>query len=79
MTLLAVLFFTGMVWAMGRKGSLDSSDGLVLVGLFLFWQFFHVFEVLKQSERQGKSAIGWMFPVDIGAAGRGRLWNLCEH
>jgi cation:H+ antiporter len=65
LTLLAVLFFTGVVWAMGRKGSLDSSDGLVLVGMFLFWQFFHVFEVLKQSERQGKSAVGWMFPVDI--------------
>ena len=65
MTLLAVLFFTGIVWAMGRKGRLDSSDGLVLVGLFLFWQCFHVFEVLKQNERQGKSAVGWIFPVDI--------------
>jgi len=65
LTLLAVLFFSGIVWAMGRKGYLDSSDGLVMVGMFLFWQFFHVFEVLKQSERQGKSAIGWMFPIDI--------------
>ena len=65
LTLLAVLFFTGVVWAMGRKGSLDSSDGLVLVGLFLFWQCFHVFEVLKQNARLGKSAVGWMFPVDI--------------
>ena len=71
MTLLAVLFFTGVVWAMGRKGSLDSSDGLVLVGLFLFWQCFHVFEVLKQSERQGKSAVGWMFPVDIALLAAG--------
>ena len=65
LTLLAVLFFTGVVWAMGRKGDLDSSDGLVLVGLFMFWQCFHVFEVLKQNTRVGKSAVGWMFPVDI--------------
>jgi cation:H+ antiporter len=65
LTLTAVLFFTGVVWAMGRKGRLDFNDGLVLVGLFLFWQCFHVFEVLKQNARQGKSAVGWMLPVDI--------------
>ncbi len=64
-TLLAVLFFTGAVWAMGRKGRLDFNDGLVLVGLFLFWQCIHVFEVLRQNVRQGKSAIGWMLPVDL--------------
>ena len=65
LTLLAVAFFTGVVWAMGRKGRLDFSDGLVLVGLFLFWQCFHVVEVLKQNARQGKSAFGWMLPVDL--------------
>jgi len=65
LTLLAVLFFTGVVWAMGRKGRLDFNDGLVLVGLFLFWQCIHVFEVLKQNVRQGKSALGWMLPVNL--------------
>jgi cation:H+ antiporter len=65
LTLLAVLFFTGVVWAMGRKGHLDFNDGLVLIGLFLFWQCFHVFEVLKQNARQGKSTFGWMLPVDL--------------
>lgn len=65
LTLTAVLFFTGVVWAMGRKGRMDFNDGLVLVGLFLFWQCFHVFEVLKQNARQGKSAFGWMLPVDL--------------
>jgi len=65
LTLVAVLFFTGVVWAMGRKGRLNFDDGLVLVGLFLFWQSFHIFEVLKQNARQGKSAFGWMFPVDL--------------
>jgi cation:H+ antiporter len=65
LTLTAVLFFTGAVWALARKGTLNSSDGLVLVGLFLFWQCFHVFDVLKSNVRQNKS-FSWMLPVDLG-------------
>ena len=65
MTLLAVIFFTGATWALGRNGKIGFNEGMVLVGLFLFWQCFHVFEVLKQSARQGHSAWGWMFPVDM--------------
>jgi len=64
LTLTAVLFFTGAVWALGRKGSLNFNDGLVLVGLFLFWQCFHVFDVLKGNVRQGKS-LGWTLPFDL--------------
>lgn len=64
LTLTAVLFFTGAVWAVGRKGKIDFNDGLVLVGLFLFWQCFHVFEVLKSNVRQGKS-LGWTLPFDL--------------
>lgn len=64
-TLLAVVFFTAVVWVMARKGELNHSDGLVLVGLFLFWQCIHVFEVLKQNARQGKSAFSWMLTVDL--------------
>ena len=37
LTLTAVLFFSGAVWAMGRKGRIEFNDGLVLIGLFLFW------------------------------------------
>lgn len=62
-TLLAVLFFTGAVWALGRDGRLDFSDGLVLVGLFAFWQCFHVFDVLKSNVREGRP-LGWMLAVD---------------
>ncbi len=71
LTLTAVLFFTGAVWALGQKGRLDFDDGLVLVGLFLFWQCFHVIDVLKHDVRQGKSAIGWMLPVDLALLGVG--------
>jgi cation:H+ antiporter len=64
LTLTAILFFTGAVWALGRRGRLDFNDGLVLVGLFLFWQCFHVFEVLKSNVREGKS-LGWTLPLDL--------------
>jgi len=64
LTLTAVLFFTGTAWALARDGRLDFGDGLVLVGLFLFWQCFHVFDVLKSNVRQNKS-FAWMLPVDL--------------
>jgi cation:H+ antiporter len=70
LTLMAVLFFTGAVWALGRKGELNFNDGLVLVGLFLFWQCFHFFEVLKSNVRQGKS-MGWTLPFDLALLGIG--------
>ena len=54
-TLAAVLFFTGAVWALGRDGQINFNEGLVLVGLFLFWQCFHVFEVLKTRARGNKT------------------------
>ncbi len=65
LTLTAVLFFTGAVWALSRKGRLDFNDGLVLIGLFLFWQVFHIFEVLKANVRQGKAHFSLMLPVNL--------------
>jgi len=70
LTLVAGLFFTGAVWALGRDGRIDFSDGLVLVGLFLFWQVFHVFEVLKTNVRQNRS-FTWTLPVDLLLLGVG--------
>ena len=63
LTLVAVLFFTGTVWALGRDGTLDHTDGMVLIGLFLFWQCFQVFDVMKHNLRQ-KITFGLMFYVD---------------
>ncbi len=70
LTLTAVLFFTGAVWALGRKGQIGFNEGLVLVGLFLFWQFIHVIEVLKSNVRQGKS-LSWTLPIDLALLGVG--------
>ena len=70
LTLTAVLFFTGAVWALGKDGRIDANDGLVLVGLFLFWQCFHVFDVLKNNVRQNQS-FSWMLPVNLALLGVG--------
>jgi cation:H+ antiporter len=70
LTLMAILFFTGAVWALGRDGRIVFNEGLVLVGLFLFWQCFHVFDVLKNNVREGKS-LGWTLPFDLALLGIG--------
>jgi len=64
LTLVAVLFFTGVLWALARDGKLDFNDGLVLVGIFLFWQCFHVYDVLKANVQQNK-ALGWLLIFDF--------------
>ena len=64
LTLVAVAFFTGTVWALGGDGKLDRTDGLVLIGLFLFWQCFQVYDVMKHNLR-AKVSFGWMFYVDF--------------
>lgn len=70
LTLTAILFFTGATWALGSDGKIDFTDGLVLVGLFLFWQCFHVFDVLKNNVRQNRS-LSWTLPFDLVLLGIG--------
>ncbi len=75
LTLVALFFFTGALWALGRDGILDFGDGLVLVGIFLFWQVLHVFDVLKYNIHQRRS-LPWTIMVDtllVVALGAGVL------
>ncbi len=58
LTLIAAIFFTGAVWALGQDGELNRGDGIVLVGLFLFWQVFHVYEVLRDNVRDKRVHFG---------------------
>jgi len=64
LTLAAVLFFTGAVWLLGQDGRLDRTDGLALIGLFLFWQCVQVFDVLKHNAR-ARVTFGWRFYLDV--------------
>lgn len=68
LTIIALLFFTGAVWTLGRDGRLDFSDGLMLCGLFLFWQVIHIFEVMKNNVRK-KQSVKPSIIVDLTMAG----------
>jgi cation:H+ antiporter len=63
-TIIALFLFTGTLWALAKDGVLDFYDGLVLVGLFLFWQVLHVFEVLKDNIRKSRT-FHWSLLIDI--------------
>jgi cation:H+ antiporter len=64
LTLAAVLFFSGVTWALSLDGQLDRHDGLVLIVLFFFWQCFQVFDVLKHNVRQRRS-LSALFYLDV--------------
>lgn len=64
LTLVAVLFFTGATWLLADDGKLTRADGLMLVGLFLFWQTFQVFDVLKHNV-QRRASFGVLFYIDL--------------
>ncbi|MEO6184342.1 MAG: sodium:calcium symporter [Verrucomicrobiota bacterium] len=70
LTLTAVMFFTGAVWALASDGKIDRGDGFVLIGLFLFWQCFQIFDVLKNNVQQNK-VFSWMLLVDLVLLGVG--------
>ncbi|WP_022664925.1 sodium/calcium exchanger membrane region [Desulfospira joergensenii] len=68
LSLTALLFFTGAAWTLARDGRLDFSDGIMLCGLFGFWQIIHVFEVKKNNLRKSQSfRMSVLF--DLGLAG----------
>jgi cation:H+ antiporter len=68
LTLTAGLFFTGAVWALAKDGNLNLGDGIVLAGIFVFWQCFHVFEVMKSNVRQNRSMPWSVYPELIALA-----------
>lgn len=65
LTLAAGLFFAGSLWALGRDGKLNFGDGLMLAGVFLFWQVFHLYDVSKTNLRH-KRTFTWRMGRDIG-------------
>jgi cation:H+ antiporter len=63
LTLTAVLFFTGAAWLLVQDGELSRTDGLILIGLFLFWQSFQLYDVMKHNVQRKKS-FGFLFYMD---------------
>lgn len=64
LTLIAMLFFTAVTWILARDGGLNRGDGLVLIALFLFWQLFQIFEVMKTNIRKKQSISRGVF-IDL--------------
>jgi cation:H+ antiporter len=64
LTLAAGLFFAGSLWALGRDGSLNFGDGLMLAGIFVFWQVFHLYDVSKTNLRHRRT-FTWRMGRDI--------------
>jgi cation:H+ antiporter len=54
LSILALIFFCGAVVVTAKDGKISRSDGMLLVGIFLFWQLYHVFDVLKNNTRQSR-------------------------
>lgn len=76
LTIVAGLFFAGVTWTLGADGELGASDGLVLIALFLFWQVFQMFDVLKHNIRR-QNSFGPMFYLDafVVLLGAGALYS----
>ena len=64
LTLVAVLFFSGATWVLADDGVLSASDGLMLVGLFVFWQSVQAYDVLKHNARE-RISLGAGFWLDL--------------
>ncbi|MBF0099737.1 MAG: sodium:calcium symporter [Desulfobacterales bacterium] len=54
-TLIALFFFTGILWALAKDGEINFGDGVTLVAIFVFWQLIHVFEVLKTNLQENRT------------------------
>ena len=70
LTLVAVIFFSGVLWSLGYDRQIDMRDGIVLIALFFFWQTFQIFDVLKNNAR-AKSRFSSMLMVDLLLLGVG--------
>jgi cation:H+ antiporter len=64
LTLTAVFVFTGVAWLLAHDGQFDFEDGFVLVGMFLFWQAYHLFDLLRTIVATRKSSF-WLFVLDL--------------
>ena len=64
LTLLALIFFSGVTYVLSDDGWIDRIDGLTLVAIFFFWQCFHIYEVLKENA-QGRRGWSPLIAVDL--------------
>ncbi|MGF1530554.1 MAG: sodium:calcium symporter [Puniceicoccaceae bacterium] len=78
LSLLAMIFFAFFTWALGRDGTLNEGDGFALIAVFIFWQAFHVYEVLRDNAKgdTGWSPSIWLDLLVIGGASAATLVSI---
>lgn len=54
LSILALIFFSLAVFFVSKDGLITASDGMLLTGIFLFWQLFHLFDMLKNNTRNNR-------------------------
>ena len=64
LNLVAALFFSLFTWLLSADGKLTRMDGFVLLGLFVFWQCFHIYDVKKTNLLKKKSYPGTL-PLEV--------------
>jgi cation:H+ antiporter len=64
LTLGAAAAFALITWALGLDGRFDRGDGFALIGLFLLWQGFHLYDVRKHQITQRQS-LSPLIVVDV--------------
>lgn len=76
LTLGAAAAFALIAWALGLDGRFDRGDGFALIGLFLLWQGFHLYDVRKHQITQ-RSSLSPLIVVDVVLA-LGAAWLMME-
>lgn len=51
LSIIALIFFSACLFFISKDGVIDFYDGMLLVAVFLFWQLYHLFDVLKNTTR----------------------------
>jgi cation:H+ antiporter len=76
LTLFAALFFTAALFVSGKDGKIDQTEGMNLIGIFLFWQMFQVFDVLKYNvHSKTKVGIGMWLEIALVILGGYIMFN----
>ncbi|NOX34072.1 MAG: sodium:calcium symporter [Deltaproteobacteria bacterium] len=78
LSILALIFFSAATWLVSKDGFISNIDGFMLVGIFLFWQMFHIFDVLKNNtlkNRKIKKRIVFDF-ILIGLCAWGLFYSI---
>ncbi|WP_300454859.1 hypothetical protein [Desulfobacula sp.] len=55
LSILALVFFSLSVFFVSKDGRITAADGMLLVGIFFFWQLVPMFDVLKNNTRRSKT------------------------